>query len=520
MNVVVVVVVAENAVSTTSESTTTATFLASEGFVVNKETVRTDAQIRAHGLSAYLSLPIIHSHGKRALTKETQQALITSLFFALVPSMAWAGDQEPVFYGGQATLAAGALSAYTEEADAAWYNPACLASINRRKVSLSGSNIALRVRSRPAILQARLDEGVVSVDDDYISMAFIPIGMAMAHSLNDRLTVGGGFYFRERDLFETQADLHLTDEGGAVLPEFPVATFGLRHQRWKLDFGLALGWQLTSRVRLGFAIFSNLFRETTDVSVNHQREESDWDSPAAEGYHLDLQLKTVSLRGFVVIGVQVMLAPRWYLGLVYRTSEASLWTLDTPTSTRAFEALEPVFGQATRRRVTGTDRGSLIELVNPALFRLALAYRGQRGWIAVEAEVAPPHRNERLGYDEDLLWNVRIGGQYSITPRFAMGGGFFTANSSLRAPDGIVNPMIDYYGITLGMSFRKEHTVRGRTEPLVFSTTMAGRCALGVGESGGLSYDPYDISAGYARGVDTETMVYDVSGYFGTSILF
>lgn len=417
-------------------------------------------------------------------------------------------------------MTSGVLSAYTEEADGAWYNPACLASIRRTKVSLSGSNIALRIRNRPAVLQARLEEGVVNAEDNHIAMGFIPIGMGWALSINERLTFGGGFYFRERDLFETQAALHLTDDGEALLPEFPVATFGLRHQRWKLDFGVALGWQLSRRVRLGFAVYGNLFRETTDISANHEREESDWATPSAEGYHLDLQLKTISVQGFALIGVQLMLAPRWYLGLVYRTSEASLWRRDTPSSSRAFEALEPVFGRATSRRVSGVGGNSLIELVNPSIFRLALAYRGQRGWIAVEADLAPPHRNELLGYDEDLLWNVRIGGQYSITRGFALGGGFFTANSSLNAPDGIVNPMVDYYGITMGMNFRKEHSVRGRSEPLVFSTTMAGRCALGVGESGGLSYDPYEISAGYARGMDTELTVYDVSGYFGTSILF
>jgi hypothetical protein len=231
-------------------------------------------------------------------------------------------------------------------------------------------------------------------------------------------------------------------------------------------------------------------------------------------------MKSISVRGFALIGVQLMLAPRWYLGLVYRSSEASLWNRDTPSSSWAYEALEPVFGRATSRRVSGTGSGSLIELVNPSIFRVALAYRGQRGWIAVEADLAPPHRDELLGYDEDLLWNVRIGGQFSITRRFAIGGGFFTANSNLSAPDGIVNPMVDYYGITMGMNFRKEHNLRGRSEPMVFSTTMAGRCALGVGESSGLSYDPYELSDGYSRGVDTEVMSYDVSGYFGTSILF
>lgn len=443
------------------------------------------------------------------------------LSFILASTTAYAEDQEPVFFGGQATLTAGALTAYTEEADGFWYNPACLASIERNKVSVSGSNVAVRIRRRPDVLQAELAEGVATASDSHTSMGFIPIGMGLARSLGDTLTIGGGFYLRERDLFETVATLRLDEsDTAAPLPELSETSFGLRYQRWKMDIAVGLGWQLSRRVAIGVTFVGNLFTETTDTSMMHQRPEEDWLLPAASGYHLDLQLKSFSFQGFAIFGLQVNLARGWYLGVVYRTSEASLWRRDRVSSQAAFEALESVFSSSTGRRVNGEEPSSWLELISPAFIRVALSYRAERGWIALEGEVGPPHRDEGLGYNEEPYWNVRLGGQFWLREHFSFGGGFFTSNSTSRRPDGVVNPSIDYYGITVGMNFRRSHQVRGREDALVFSTTMAARYALGVGESAGLLFDPYDLAGGYQRGSDTDVMVYDLSWYFGTSILF
>lgn len=450
-------------------------------------------------------------------------ALIALSAVASWSKSAEAQDQEPVFFGGQASLTAGSLTAFTEEADAIWYNPACLAAIHRNRVSLSGSNLTLRLRERPGMLQARLPDGeVAEASDGHTSLGFIPIGMGYARAITDRLSLGGGFYLRERDLFETRATLSLDPESfDGRGPDLPLTSFGLSHQRWKMDFGFALGWQVTPTLRLGVGVWGNLFIATTEATVLHHRPEEDWGGPSADGAHLELQRKSYAVQGFALFGLQWRFADSWYLGVVYRTAEAALWRRDDLSSRGVFETLRPLFDQVTTRRVLAEDESEpLIETVSPPRLRLAVAYRGSRGGVAVEGDLSLPHRDEARGYDEGVLWNVRLGGTFSFTERLAVGGGFFTANSTHDGPDGVVRPSIDTYGITLGLNFRARHEVRGREDPLTFSTTMAARYALSVVEATGLSYDPLALDEGYQRGEEREVMFWDLAWFFGTAILF
>lgn len=446
---------------------------------------------------------------------------VVTVALVMSPTMASAGDQEPVFFGGEASLTAGAVTAWTDRADAIWYNPAGLGLVQRNRISLSGSTFGVRIRRRPDMLQARLPNGdgeadsVSTADGRHMLFGFIPIGMGYAHSLNDRLAIGGLFFLRERDLFETSASLEL-EPGGEVL--YPHGALSLEYNRWKMDFGLALGWQISSTLRLGVGFFATVFTRSTQAAITHDLND-DPATSAVEGLHLELFHKSTSIQGFATIGLQWDFAPRWHLGLVWRSSEAALWRRDTVSSIAAFEALTPLFGQETIVRVAnGGDE--VMGLASPMLFRLALAYTGGRGWIGLEGDVIVRRRDGARGYDEPATWNVRLGGRFALTERFSAGGGFFTANSSLTSPDGLVNPAVDTYGVTIGMQFRATHQVQGRDEPLVFITTMAGRYALAAGEIQGLLYDPTSTALAYEPGHVSDVFFYDLSWYFGTTMLF
>jgi hypothetical protein len=87
----------------------------------------------------------------------------------------------------------------------------------------------------------------------------------------------------------------------------------------------------------------------------------------------------------------------------------------------------------------------------------------------------------------------------------------------------MLNPAVDYYGVTFGIRFRREHRIastypNGRS--LIFSTCMGARYALAVGRSAGLLFDPFSSSHTYESGQTREVMFYDLSWFMGSAVLF
>lgn len=414
-------------------------------------------------------------------------------------------------------MSGGALTAVTDEAEAAWYNPAGVAAVLRSRVSLTGGSLIIRLRSRPSMLEAELPGSVETAGDQHIYTAFLPVGMGYARAITDRISIGGVAFLRDRDQYETHASMIAdpTMTGGIELA-LPTTRFGVLTQRRKLDFGAAVAWQVTPRLRLGVTFFGNLEVRAARITLLHEAEGAE---SSGEGLHQELQHDFTTIQGFMLLGLQWQIADRWHLGLVWRSSEVSLWSKDDLSSPAAFAALEPVLGSSTTQRVRNGG-GDAFETVQPPLMRIALAYRSERWWMNLELEYSPPHRDDGRGQDQEALWNVRAGARFLLTPSFSLGLGIFTANSSLERPNGILEPAVDYYGLAGGLQLRRSHTVSGRSDPLVFSTTIGFRYALGLGNSRGLRYDPTDLGAPYETGSDTAVVNHDITMSFGTGVLF
>lgn len=444
---------------------------------------------------------------------------LSFILIALAPRGAQAGDQEPVFFGEEAAMAAGAITAVSEEAGAIWYNPAGLAAIHRNRVSLSGSNLMVRLRERRGMLQARLADGVESASDDDTMVGLVPLGLGYARSLSDRLTIGAALFIREHDTFGTRTTLTLDPSMFEDAPIYPVSHLEVTSERWKVDAGIALGWQATETLRVGIGLWGNLDYRGTEVTLLLDSGVSA--GAAGEGAHLDLTHDAHSFQGFAVIGLQWRFAPGWQLGAIWRTAEASLWRRDETSSAEAMRALSPVFGRATLLRVTGGGAEGL-EMTAAPLLRLGVAYSSRRGWISLEGDVGLPHVDQRRGYDEPLHWNVRLGGHLVLTERVTLGAGLFTASSGQRGPDGLLNPDLDAYGMTGGIQIRSTHRVDGDPNPtsLIFSTSLGGRYAFAVGRMTGLLVDPFSAPGTAEVGEVHEVRYHDISLFLGSAILF
>ena len=97
-----------------------------------------------------------------------------------------------------------------------------------------------------------------------------------------------------------------------------------------------------------------------------------------------------------------------------------------------------------------------------------------------------------------------------------------TDRSDQRDPTEFGDAKVDYYGLTAGVDFRtpisrEDHPTKA---PIIFSTTLAGRYAYGIGQAGGISLDPTsgNITDQPARAYDVRFQ--EVSVYVGTGLSF
>ncbi|MCA9572155.1 MAG: hypothetical protein KC656_30155, partial [Myxococcales bacterium] len=75
-----------------------------------------------------------------------------------------------------------------------------------------------------------------------------------------------------------------------------------------------------------------------------------------------------------------------------------------------------------------------------------------------------------------------------------------------------------YYGVTFGPELRTPLAMRDRDEPLVFSTTLGVRYALGFGSYGQIAFRPFEPGQLSAR--ERTLFMHELQVILGTSVSF
>ena len=117
--------------------------------------------------------------------------------------------------------------------------------------------------------------------------------------------------------------------------------------------------------------------------------------------------------------------------------------------------------------------------------------------------------------------NGRVGGAFPVSDRFALGGGLFTDRSQNVDPRDLGETKIHFYGGSFGGQFRTAHDVEQEDDEeedrgLVFSTTIALRYAIGLGDIGGLTFSP----AVPPELTVADVTVHEVSVHIGSALDF
>lgn len=432
--------------------------------------------------------------------------------FALVllaPSVARAGNGDGVLVGNEAAMTGGAVAATVSDGSGTWYNPAGLGNIERGAVDVSGNIFQLRAAEEGGLIASTTGE---ANDGGYLELLSIPSASTISRLLEPGLAIAFGIFASRFSQNTVRTGLEAGLMGDDARWTLSSSAFSATYHA-----GGALGFRVSDQLRLGFSVFG-VYREQSR-------------SFQSAGAFTMADLTRVTARGGISqvrsLGVELGVGAQWephpgvLIAFTARSPGLELLTQVRSTTTLVEAEVDRV-SDVDSIRFEPSDEEDLapaIAVLTPGNFNLALGYQWDRGWFAFEIDFHPPLEVPDV-VQRRFVWNIRIGGRVELDDNLAFGAGLFTDQSEQQPITDLNQTRVDFYGLTGGFEVRTPHDL-GENEDaddLIFSTTIAVRYALGVGEVGGLLFDPQ-------RGIEqatrpVETTVHEVGLHIGSALYF
>jgi hypothetical protein len=104
-----------------------------------------------------------------------------------------------------------------------------------------------------------------------------------------------------------------------------------------------------------------------------------------------------------------------------------------------------------------------------------------------------------------------------------LGGGLFTDRSISPDPDALGELRVDYYGASFGAQWATPYPLAPREDgasDLTLSTTASLRYALGVGQAGGLRFEPSAPQGQILTDRPVDVVFHELGFHLGSTISF
>lgn len=448
----------------------------------------------------------------------------------LAPLPSRASNDDSYFLDSDAAMCSGAVVASTSGPGSVWYNPAGLAFVQRSHISLSLSAGAFQLnRFARAVSLEQADGTIDHQAANGTRVAMVSPGVSYVFKLR-RLTVGGGLFTTRDDAFKLAGASRYEDDAGHG--SFLLTRIDSTRTRYHLGGALAI--PLAPGLSLGFSLFGvyeNIDDQASMVLTSRKQiEDTLYDTTAT----LLFRDEASRFGAQASAGITYRPVPDWSIGLHIRSPLLLLHESADAISLAQFTAIADPDQNGRGVGATATDYSAKDRktadagLLAPARITVGAAYRLQRVLLAAELDYLHPLRalDVRTSSDEEHEWlvnrktvvNARLGALFAVNDKLELGLGAFTDRSPERALDGPPDTRLHFYGGTLGMRFFNTLDLAGRSEGLVFRTTMALRYAAGLGRAGSV-----DFSLREFIDADTSTaraQAQELHAYVGTSLSY
>jgi len=442
----------------------------------------------------------------------------------LLPRRAAADTEEGFFYSDDAALVGGAVTAWTRDAGAVWYNPAGLAETSRMQLSINGTIYALKIRKIPDALRTTLPGvGTNSIDISSTDIMSAPHATAIVRAINDHVALGIGIYITQRDVRTASNTLELPVPPSATNPAD--ARFrqhlDMALELTKYQLGPAIGWRASENLRFGANVLAT-YTKTSALQIYEVDVTETTGTPPATAFGATSAHVTLSEVGIVaLVGMQWEPARAWHVGATVRTPELR-FSQSTDGSIIDASAAPAPAGQSTAElefaRAQGAGGGGVTV---PPRVVLGLAHDvSDRVIVSAEADFLPRMTDSSTRLSTRAVVNGRAGVRVGVTDTFYAGLGVFTDRDRNILTDDFLAERVDRLGFTAGLQLLTPFTLDGDKGPrpsgLTLATTVSLRYAAGVGEVRALDIAPSVAASTRTVGV----LFHELTPYIGTAIAF
>jgi hypothetical protein len=414
-----------------------------------------------------------------------------ALLALLGPLAASANSPDAVPVSPEAAMTAHAVLASDDPGGGGWYNPASLGAVTRSSVQVGASAYSESATFIDDAAQVTLPWGTTSGDIRSLRYSSVPSVLAYSFKLREGLGLSIGVWTPYHDY--EGGSTTITSSG--PYPSTPpldatfAETYAFTERRDDTWGGIGVGWQATSRLRLGAMLQGAYSTDVWTVDVNTSLKTSSTD-PLQSGSHVVYSergdLGFIGLR--TLFGLQFQVVPELRLAAAVRGPSVRVAGWGPVDKFLSTAALLPGVPPGENQVVEQTKPPKGLEIVEPVRVYGGARYAAEGWTVAFDGDWHPALNGQFGDFKEG--WSGRLGVTRRVNVDLLVGAGIFHDSATSEGTASM--SAMKFSGFTGGVIYRPSAVVKvlsgGNDWDLL--TSVAVRGAHGWGTYRGISLVP------------------------------